>query len=552
MKPSHLVAAFRNKSIHVGFLLAILLAFTGVTAGAQSANAVKGDAPQAPLVDASFESRCAALQTADFSNLTDAPTVVTKAEFGRLNPESPEACLIDGKVRQNIGFRLVLPVHWNGKYFQSGCGGACGTTRPYYCDEPVSRGYICLASDMGRSGTSRDWSWGFNNTALVADFGFRATHMASVAGKGIAAAFYRSPAKLSYFYGCSTGGRQALVEAQQFPWDFDGIVAGAPVINWSGAGMQILWTHLANHTADGKEILKEQDVRLLHDAVVKQCDGNDGVKDGLIGDPRQCKFDPVMLQCKGNETGSCFSAQQVAAAKKIYAGPQTSDGKPLYTGGLMLGSELLWIGDFITPDGKKPITYGAEGMSQIVFGNSVNPSWKPESWTPSQFDFDQDYKRMGMVEPLFSGSNPDLRKFKGRGGKLIGFQGWDDQSIVPLNYLDYYETVTKTMGGLKETQTFYRMFMVPGMDHCTFNGAGADAIDYLTYLENWVEKGEAPTVLIGSHVKRDAPTMRSLTFPLPQQQIAFTRPHYPYPGQAHYSGKGDPNQASSFKQVIRP
>ena len=497
---------------------------------------------------------CASLKAMNFLQLPDSPTQITRTEILRLTPASPEACVIDGTIRKNIGISMVLPLTgWNGKFFQSGCGGACGTTRLFYCDEPLSRGYACLTTDMGRSGGMRDWSWGYNNTALVADFGFRATHMAAVAGKAIASAFYSGVRpRLSYFYGCSTGGRQALVEAQQFPWDFDGIIAGAPVINWTGAGMQILWSHHVNHDALGQEVLKEQDVRLLHAAVIEQCDTNDGIKDGLIGDPRLCKFDPAVLLCRAGQSRQCLSQQQVAAAKEIYSGPHTSDGHNLYTGGLMPGSELLWIGDFITPDGKPATVSTGEGMRQIAFGNSVNPYFTPENWTPQQFDFDSDYQRLGMVEPLFSGSNPDLRRFKERGGKLIGFQGWDDQSIVPMNYLDYYQTVIKTMGGLSATQDFYRLFMVPGMDHCTFAGAGADAIDYLTHLENWVEKGQAPEMMLGSHIKRDAPPTSSLTFPLPADRISFIRPNYPYPGQYRYKGAGNPNDAASFEQVIVP
>jgi feruloyl esterase len=538
----------------VNLALVLLTLMLSVLAGLPALAQTSAQSSVTPSVDhldhqqADHAARCAALQAMDFSGLTDAPTQITKTEVGRLYPDLPETCIVDGTIRQNIGFRMALPLTgWNGKFFQSGCGGACGTTRPYYCDGPVTRGYACLTTDMGRSGSSRDWSWGYNNVALLADFGFRSTHMASITGKAITEAFYHGAPRLSYFYGCSTGGRQALVEAQQFPWDFDGIIAGAPVINWTGAGMQILWTNVSNHDANGQELLKEKDVRLLHAAVIQQCDANDGVKDGLIGDPRLCKFNPAVLLCKPGQSGSCLSAQQVAAAGKIYAGPHTSDGRSVYTGGLMPGSELLWIGDFITPDGKPPIQYSGDSISKLVLGGSV-----PPDWTPAQFNFDRDYQRVGMVEPLFSGSNPDLRKFQARGGKLIGFQGWDDQSIVPLNYLDYYQTVVKTMGGLKQTQNFYRMFMVPGMDHCTFSGAGADAIDYLSHLEEWVEKGQAPEVIIGSHFNRDAGPPRSLSFPLPPQNVTFTRPLFPYPGQYRYKGKGDVNAASSFKQVNVP
>ena len=504
----------------------------------------------APAVSAqtSLESACESLISADFSNLPDAPTRILKSEVVPVAAERPAHCLVSGNIAPTVGFTLAMPLSgWNGKYFQHGCGGSCGTSRLFYCDEPLNRGYACITTDMGHSGPPREWMWAYENLQAQVDFGFRSTHVTLIAGKAIVKAFYNSAPNRAYFYGCSTGGRQAMVEAQHFPWDFDGIIVGAPVINQTGAGLQILWTHLANRDKNGQEILKARDARLMHAAVLKQCDMNDGLKDGLIGDPRRCPFDPASLQCTAANSGQCLSAPQIDAARKIYSGPQSSEGKALYTGGLVPGSELAWIGDFVAADGKSPAPINADFMRFISLGSFNGHHWKPE-----QFDFDRDYQRFGLVEPLFSGSNPDLRKFKARGGKMIGFQGWNDQSIVPLNFLDYYQTVVRTMGGLEKTQDFYRLFMIPGMRHCIFDGmsGGADAINFLDYLEKWVEKGEVPEAMIGSHVLRDAPLTRALTFPLPADKIDFTRPHYPYPAQYRYKGRGDANDAANFEKSV--
>lgn len=502
----------------------------------------------AASVDATPAARCAALRSMDFTKVTDATTQILKTEVARLTPDAPEACMVEGYVAPNIGFRLALPLNgWNGKFFQGGCGGSCGTSRLTWCDEPLARGYTCLSTDMGHTSGGLDWTWAENNLQAMADFGFRATHRATLAGKAIVEAYYNNAPKYAYFMGCSTGGRQAMVAAQSFPWDFDGIIAGAPAINWTGAGMGLWWNLMSNQRKDGSKILQEADVRLLHEAVMNKCDAKDGLKDGLITDPRECKFDPAELQCKVDHDSGCLTGEQVEAVRKIYAGPHTSDGKPIYTGSVQLGSELTWLGAYIGIDGKPPVYAGFIG-NQFQFAG-FSPAMGP-NWDPATFNFDEDYKRFGLVEPLLSGSNPDLRKFKARGGKLIGYQGWDDQSIVPLNFIDYYETATRTMGGSAQTLDFFRLFMVPGMNHC-LGGAGADAVDYLTYLEKWVEQGQAPEVMIGTHAKADPNAGFTTRFPVPAEKVEFTRPYYPYPAKAKYKGKGDVNDAANFSAANR-
>ncbi|WP_373987304.1 tannase/feruloyl esterase family alpha/beta hydrolase [Duganella sp. BuS-21] len=505
----------------------------------------------APAAQASSdaEARCAALAGLDLHALMDAPTRIDKTEVLQVQTDLPPACQVSGTIDGSIGFLIAMPLDgWNGKYFQTGCGGACGSAKLYFCDEPLKRHYACLGTDMGHRGTTVDWRFGQDLKALV-DFGFRATHRATLAGRAVLQAYYRQAAAKSYFYGCSTGGRQALMAAQVFPDDFDGIIAGAPAIDETGAAIQLLWSVLANLDGDGREILHQPQVALLHRAVIEQCDTADGLRDGLIGDPRQCKvnFAPLMCKAGAGDDKVCLTAQQSTAAKKIYSGPERANGEPLYTGGMMPGSEMSWLGAFISADGKPPLYLGfiTDLWRYAGFSPAPGPAWKA-----TDFDFERDPQRVGLVSPIFNANNPDLRKFKARGGKMIGFQGWDDNSVVPLNYLDYYRNVVKVMDGPKQTGDFFRLFMVPGMRHCSSDGVGADAINYVEYLEQWVEQGRAPEMMLGSHVVRDVPYRRSLTFPL--SNVDFTRPHFPFPAQHRYRGKGDPNDAASFERVEGP
>ena len=489
--------------------------------------------------------RCEAIRSLDLKGLQDAPTVIVAAQPQAAEGAAPALCQVSGKIDGDIGFTIALPLDgWNGKFFQGGCGGACGNAHLFLCDEPLKRGYACMASDMGHSGGGLDWSFAYNNLKGLVDFGFRSTHRATLAGKAVTAAFYSAAPVRSYFSGCSTGGRQALMAAQYFPTDFDGIIAGAPAIDETGAGMQLLWSVLANRDAGGHELLHERDVVLLHEAVLKSCDMNDGVRDGIIGDARLCHFDPAALLCKPGQSDACLTAAQVLAAQKIYAGPHTSDGKPLYTGGLARGSELNWMGAYISKDGKPPLheVFITSLFQNFGFSPAPGPAWKA-----GQFDFDHDYQRFGLVEPIFSANNPDLRKFKARGGKLIGYQGWDDNSVVPLNYIDYYQNVVKVMDGPAATNDFFRLFTIPGMRHCG-GGPGADTVNYVDYLEQWVEHGQAPDMVLGSHLAAGAAAGHMPTFPL-TGAVAFTRPHYAYPGQYQYNGSGDPTSAASYHRV---
>ena len=493
--------------------------------------------------------QCAALAGTDFSRVMDAPTQITSSKTVAATTDLPAFCQVQGYVAPAVGFELRMPMSdWNGKFFKVGCGGFCGAVFTAACNAPLKKGYACIASDMGHKSTALDAKWGYNNTQTEIDFGYRATHVSAVAGKAITQQFYSKAPTRSYYAGCSTGGRQGLVEAQRFPYDFDGIIAGAPVINETGAGMQLLWNVVVNRDKSGKQILGADKAKMVNAAVVAKCDMHDNVKDGIIGDPRRCGFDPVALQCKGGESADCLTPEQVGVVRKIYEGPKNSAGVALYTGGALRGSELNWIDNYISRDGAESTYWKFMGDLFRYIGFMPDPG---PDWQPSQFDFDRDYQRLGMMETMYSGSNPDLRKFKANGGKIISYQGWADQSVVPLNVIDYYELTERTMGGRAATQDFFRLFMVPGMNHCR-GGVGADAIDYLGHLEAWVEQGRAPDMVLATRLKDEAaakylPT--GYSFPLAASEVEFTRPVYPYPAAYRYNGSSDAKDAASFKMT---
>ncbi|MBI4501185.1 MAG: tannase/feruloyl esterase family alpha/beta hydrolase [Gemmatimonadetes bacterium] len=493
---------------------------------------------------------CPALATADFSKIQDAPTRVISARLVEASGELPAYCQVQGLVLPSVGFELRLPTsNWNGKLFEAGCGGFCGNIPIAACEVPLRRGYACIATDMGNKGGRTNGLVFYNNLQAQIDFGFRGAHVTAVAGKAITESYYAKAPSKAYFMGCSSGGQQAFAEAQRFPWDFDGIIAGAPSPTFSGPMMYYEW---AGRQLVGK--LTPANLQLLHEKAVAKCDLDDGLKDGLIGYPPSCKFDPAELRCRSGGQSACLTGEQVEAVKKVYAGPMTSKGEKIYTGGPMVGSELNWFGPG-PAYGNSSIT-GAYGNSD----GSAMSAWPSEyfryvGFMPAQgpegeyraFDFDRDYKRLGMAEALFGyAMNPDLRKFAAAGGKMILYNGWADQSDIPSDAIDYYEMAERTMGGRAATQQFFRLFLIPGMNHC-WGGEGAFAIDYLSYLEAWVERGQAPDVMIGAHLTGEpGPAYK---FPLDQSKVSFTRPVYPYPLQARYQGTGDPNNAANFRPV---
>jgi feruloyl esterase len=497
------------------------------------------------------EARCRAVLTRDFSHLEDASTELLTATYEPARAPSPAYCRVEGYVVPQVGFELRLPLSgWNGKFLEVGSGGWGGEMYLFFCEGPLRKGYACIASDMGHRGASSSGLWALNNPQAQIDFAYRATHVTAVAGKAIVAAFYDTAPAKAMMFGCSTGGYQGMVEAQRFPWDFDGIVAIAPDMNGEAdLSMRIVWNTRAFTGEDGKPRLTSPELQLLHRAVLAKCDMSDGIKDGIVGNPVGCDFDPKVVECRPGQTTDCLSADKVAVVQRIYGGPVDSHGVRLSTRGVFPGSELDWQAS----DGGEV----AEFFKYMLPGGAAGANWKLQD-----FDFDRDYRRLGLGA-LYSDSNPDLRQFKAAGGKLLVAQGGNDALEIPGAVIDYYETVTRTMGGPAATQDFFRLFVVPGMKHCS-GGSGAFAVDYLSALEGWVEQGRPPDRMSGAHVdshyllginndptksEADRIWWAALKLPLPlepQVPVNFRRPLYPYPGVAVYQGSGDPNQAENY------
>ena len=498
------------------FCGAAALAGIGAAPAAQAQVAAPGQPAAMAAVADTAQERCESLAGGRWSELRDAETWIDTATHHAAAADMPAFCQLYGYVNPQVFFGMLMPEkNWNGKYLVRGCGGSCGfdTSGPITvaaCGKHVRDGYACLITNMGHTSTQIDNNWVANNLQGQVDFGYRATHVTTVVGKKILAAYYARDADRSYFYACSTGGRQAMIEAQRFPEDFDGIVAVAPAsMGPFGARRAESAAPNPNRDSHGQVILPDLKVPLVYKAVLAKCDMKDGARDGLI-DPRDCDFDPGTLVCKaGQNPDQCLTAAQVDVVRKFYKK------------GAQFGSELNWINNWTAPP-------------------------RPA------LEFAQRRGDPDVIETLDNPANPDLRAFKARGGKLILTHGSTDLVVPGGPTLDYYELATRTMGGLAETQDFFRFFVIPGMDHCS-GGDGAWGVDYVTALNDWVEHGKAPDKLVGIHPKvgvaLDYFGLDSRL--LKPQQIAFSRPYFPHPLRAYYSGNGDVNDEKNWVAALK-
>ena len=445
----------------------------------------------------------------------------------------PAFCRVTGSIRptpeSDIRFELWLPVtDWNGKFLQTGNGGAAGSFMYGSLVDPLARGYAVAHTDTGHQGNGGDFSWAVGQPEKLIDYQYRAVHELTVAGKALTATHYgEAPAK-SYWFGCSTGGRQGLKEAQRYPHDYDGIIAGAPASNWSVlmAYSVLIYRNL------GPDGLPVEKLGTLKEAAIAACDERDGVADRVIAQLEACDFDPASTQCTGGDNASCLGPAAIAAAKRIYAGVVNSRGEVLMPG-TEPGGELQWAW-YQAPQ----FDIGVNFFRNVVKNDP--------GWDPATFDVDTD---VALVENLDAGAanamDPDLSAFVARGGKLITYHGTTDGLIPYDNSVNYHESVVARLGA-GAVEDSVRFYPVPGMDHCS-GGEGASEIDWLTAIEHWVERGERPGVLEGAHPDRvygppGAP-------PLPSKP--FTRPICPWPQVIAYEG-GDPGEAASFACVTAP
>ncbi len=459
---------------------------------------------------------------------------------------TPEFCRVSGVLTpsadSHIEFEVWLPVSgWNGKYLGVGNGGFAGSIGYTALADAVANGYAASSTDTGHEAGGIDAAWALGHHDKMVDYGYRAIHETAAKAKSTVAAFYGSSAKRSYFSSCSNGGRQALMEAQRYPADYDGIIAGAPANYFTHHLAGFVWNAQA---LDGAGSIPATKLKLIETAALDSCDAADGVKDGLIGDPTKCHFDPATLACKGEASDSCLTEAQVAALKKIYAGPTNSKGEQLFPGyepggETGLGGWGAWITGF------SPGKTAQLGFANGFFGDMLA---QDASWDFHKMNFDGDMKIADdKGAQIFNAADPNMKAFKDRGGKLVLYHGWSDAAIPPVNTIQYYESVVKKMG-TKQAGEFVELFMVPGMQHC---GGGPGPNDFgaqspggtdadhsmIKSLEQWVEKGTAPAKIIATKYKADGN---------PGSGVARTRPLCPYPMVAKYSGSGSTDEAASF------
>jgi Tannase and feruloyl esterase len=474
---------------------------------------------------------------------------------GAMN-DLPAFCRVEAVVTprpdSRIEFQVWIPDGWNGKVVVTGNGGYGNT--PNYGDmaHALRQGYAAAGGDTGHQGpTPDDLRWGVGHPDRIEDWGSRSIHEIAGPAKAIAAAVGGHSPRRAYYYGCSTGGHQGYAEIQRYPEDFDGVIAGAPGNNRIRLNAGFLWQFLSNHTRDGgaDPILPASKLPAITRAVVAACDAGDGVRDGVVDDPRACRFDPASLACRGDDQPYCLTPPQVAALRKMYAGATNPRTGAVVYPGWPKSSEALTS----TPDGR-PLS----GWQQ--YWGSTEPTRAPfwrlwvfgdERWDPWTFDFDRDLARADeKVGRLVDQVDPDVQAFKASGGKAIVYQGWQDPVVNAIDTIAYYERVRDRQGSQAATDDFFRLFLVPGMGHCgggtgatSFGNQGSTAPvadaehDLLRALDAWVERGIAPDHLIASRVENGT--------------VVRQRPLCPYPQRAVYKGSGSTDEAASFECRVR-
>ena len=414
-----------------------------------------------------------------------------------------------------IDIEVWMPAeNWNRKFQAVGNGGWAGSISYNAMVSALREGYATASTDTGHKGG--DASFALGHPEKLVDFAYRSVHELTVTSKAIIAAFYDRGPRFSYWNGCSTGGRQALMEAQRYPEDFDGIIAGAPANYRTNQG---LWGMSLGVAAlkDKESLVPAAKLAGLNKAVLGACDAADGLKDGLLADPRQCRFDPSALLCSNGDAPDCLTAQQVETVRKVYGPLKTKSGETIFPG-MAMGSELQWTGLIGGPD---PLGLALTGFRYVVHGD---PNW---DWRT--FDLESDRALMEKTMGYSNAIDPNLQAFKARGGKLLMYHGWNDQLIPPENSINYYSSVLAKMGSGQSD--WLRLFLAPGMQHCN-GGPGPSQVNWVGALERWRESGVAPDQILAGRVTNN--------------RIDMTRPLCPYPQIARYTGVGSTNDAENF------
>lgn len=471
---------------------------------------------------------------------------ILKLEAGEKPPEGdiPGFCKVRGTLAPEIAFEVNLPEKWNGRFYMIGNGGHAGQSlddpmQVSQVKEALSKGFAIALTDTGHD-TAKEPGASFvmSNPQKAIDYAYRAVHLTAVTAKAITSDYYQKPIKYSYWNSCSNGGRQGLIEAQRFPEDFDGVIANAPWLDQTGFTIGAMWNERALSSAP----VTAEKMALVAERVMAKCDGIDGLKDNLIDDPRKCDFDPAkdVPACnEGTDNGDCLTSAQADAIAKVYQGPM-STGKNIFPG-FMHGSEALmvgwgggppasgWMGLIVSTQPGFP---SADfGLARETMRYLVHKPPMPD-YDCSTFDFDKDIHMLDEWGKLADAKNPDLSKFRKGGGKLLMTYGWADPILQPMVGINYYEEALKVNG--PDTPDFFRLFMVPGMSHCS-GGECPNQFDSVTAIVNWVEKDKAPEMIIAKQVK--------------DEKVVRTRPLCPYPEVARYKGNGSVDEAANFECV---
>ena len=454
-----------------------------------------------------------------------AAQLVPAAQASALPAHCRVAAIVRPSPDSHITVEIWMPVeNWNGKFQAVGNGGWAGTLPLSAMAEALKAGYATASTDTGHQGGQGGAAFALGHPEKLIDFAYRSVHEMTVTAKAIIAAYYERPARLSYFNGCSTGGRQGMMEAQRFPEDYDGIVAGAPVYNMIHLSASQLLRQVETLKDPARKLSPDR-IALLDKAVIAACDANDGVRDSIVSAPDRCTFDPAVLACNApvrlkadstttTDAASCLTAPQVETVKTAYSGVKTKAGKAVYP-----GSALGFETGLRMPD--SPL--------ELHFSPFRYIGRQDASWDPLSFDLETDLaaalKHGGAIEA----TDPNLAAFKARGGKLLFYHGWADPGPAPANTLAYYTAVGQTLGGSQDD--WMRVFMMPGVGHCR-GGRGPDEADFIGALDRWRESGTAPARIDAARVT--------------DNRIEMTRPLCPYPQIARYTGTGSTNDAANF------
>jgi feruloyl esterase len=505
------------------FALLIAAAFADAQPPARFLDPPSGQPPGGPKMT------CAALQELTGFEFTIESAVIVPPEGG-----TPEFCRVMGQILPEIRFEVALPTLWNRRFLQGGNGGYAGDTlespqRVLLRSIAMRRGFAQAVTNTGHDSRDEPLATFAVNRQKLLDYAFRSLHVTAEAGKRITEAYYGVKPTRSYFYGCSTGGRQALILAQRFPDDFDGIVAGAPVLDFTGTMVSFACTAQALNAAP----IPYAKLAVLAARIYTLCDDKDGLKDGLIDDPRRCDFQPSrdLPRCaEGSTDTACFTEAQIGTLEKIY-GDIKSQGRRIFPG-WPVGSEIAgadgrsgWDQWIVRESPEKTIAYT---FAESFFRHMAFPR-KEQGMDLLEFDVEKDAPRLDWIRHILDATNPDLTAFRDRKGRMLMYFGWADQALNAQMGVDYYESVLQKMG--RGTTDFFRLFMQPGVFHCG-GGVGPGSFEPLLEVVDWVEKGKAPDRIVAARVV-DGKTLR-------------TRPLCPYPQTAKYKGSGSIDDATNF------